>query len=57
MAKVNFFLLGRSQLKVKDIGQIFFISGKLLSQGTYMSNMKALSENIKSVNFFLLSMS
>ena len=35
-------------VKVKVTGQFFFfMSGKPLSQGTYMSNMKALSETVK----------
>ena len=42
-------------VKVKITDQFFFffcMSGKPLSQRTYMSNMKALSEMVKNVNFF-----
>ena len=46
----HFFLWSRSQVKVKVKvrDQIFFcMSGKPLSQGTYMPNIKALSKTIQ----------
>ena len=44
MIIVNFFLENRSQVKVSV--NIVCMSGKPLSQGTYMPNMKALSEQV-----------
>ena len=60
MTNVNFFFFKvghRSRSEVK----IFCMSGKPLSQGTYMSNIKALSEMVQELSgqgqFFLQSRS